>query len=292
MLVPYVCAVILCSPPGLTGCGAPTSDEAAYIATIPPVAAILNELIRGRSTVSVLVPPGASPHTYSLRPSDARQVSAAAAVFFVDGDLDGWAASFGEARQISLFAMVPPEFRIAGDHRRHSDSGEEFDPHFWPDPLAVRAIIPRLVKELAALDPEGAAIFEENGEIFGEALERLDAEIRDALKGAVPASVVVFHPSWNYYLKRYGISVAAAIEPMPGHEPTPRHIQQIAELIERGNVRAVLTEPQLPRRAAEVVAENSDVKIVEIDPIGGVEGRKTYAELLRYNTRALEEALR
>jgi zinc transport system substrate-binding protein len=214
------------------------------------------------------------------------------AVFFVDSHLDGWAASLGARTQISLFGLVPPEFRRGGD--RHSEGGvdEEFNPHFWADPLAVRAIIPHLVERLSALDPEGSTIYEQNGQAFEEALTRLDEEIRSALRDAVPSSVVVFHPSWDYYLERYGISVAATIEPVPGHEPTPRRIQQIAEAIHSDEVRAVLTESQLPDRPAEVVAENSDVKIVEIDPIGGVDGRISYEELLRYNTRVLQEALR
>jgi zinc transport system substrate-binding protein len=276
----------------LAGCAAPPSVGTNYIATIPPAGAILNELVRGRAEVSVLVPPGASPHSYSLRPSDARQAASALAVFFVDSHLDGWAASLGARTQISLFGLVPPEFRRGGD--RHSEGGvdEEFNPHFWADPLAVRAIIPHLVERLSALDPEGSTIYEQNGQAFEEALTRLDEEIRSALRDAVPSSVVVFHPSWDYYLERYGISVAATIEPVPGHEPTPRRIQQIAEAIHSDEVRAVLTESQLPDRPAEVVAENSDVKIVEIDPIGGVDGRISYEELLRYNTRVLQEALR
>jgi zinc transport system substrate-binding protein len=276
----------------LAGCGAPPSGDATYIATIPPAGAILNELIRGRATVSVLVPPGASPHAYSLRPSDVRQAASALAVFFVDSHLDGWAASLGARTQVSLFELVPPEFRRGGDGHSEAVEEEKFNPHFWPDPLAVRAILPHLVEALSALDPEGSKVYEQNGQVFEEALTRLDEEIRDVLSNAVPSSVVVFHPSWNYYLERYGISVVATIEPLPGHEPTPRRIQQIFEAIRSENVRAVLTESQLPNRPAEVVAENSDVKIVEIDPIGGVDGRKTYEELLRYNTRVLEEALR
>lgn len=277
----------------LAGCGVPSEAPAAFVATIPPVAAILNELIRGgRASVTVLVPPGASPHAYSLRPSGARQAAAAAAVFFVDDSIDGWAAPAGAEARISLFSLVPNEFRRRWDAGAHPDSEEEFNSHFWPDPLAVCAMLPRLVDELVALDPADEEVYRRNGERFAEALTRLDTEIRDDLAGARSSSVVVFHPSWNYYLDRYGIAVAATIEPSPGHEPTPRRIRQIAEIIREEDIAAVLTEPQLPRRSAEVVAEDSGAEIVEIDPIGGVAGRESYAELLDYNTRKLIEALR
>jgi len=53
----------------------------------------------------------------------------------------------------------------------------------------------------------------------------------------------------------------------------------------------VLTEPQLARRPAEVVAEAAGVRCYEMDPLGGVPGRETYSELLRYNARVLVEAL-
>ena len=51
-------------------------------------------------------------------------------------------------------------------------------------------------------------------------------------------------------------------------------------------------QPQLPRRAVDVVAEAAGIKSGLVDPMGGVPGRTTYEELMRWNARALAEALR
>src|SRR5690606_12522761 len=107
-----------------------------------------------------------------------------------------------------------------------------------------------------------------------------------------------FHPSWDYFFARCGIPVAGAVEPYPGTEATPQYPESVARRLAEREVRALCTEPQLPRRPAEVVAEvlravnsGKPVRLCEIDPNGGVAGRMTYEELLRHNAAVLLEAL-
>ena len=60
----------------------------------------------------------------------------------------------------------------------------------------------------------------------------------------------------------------------------------------RENVPTIFTEPQFPPSAARVVAADAGVRVVLADPIGGVPGRATYADLLRFDARAFREGLR
>jgi ABC-type Zn uptake system ZnuABC Zn-binding protein ZnuA len=95
----------------------------------------------------------------------------------------------------------------------------------------------------------------------------------------------------NYFFNRYGIRSLGAIEMAAGREPTPRELERLAQTMRLEGVKVVITEPQLPRDAVAAVAQMTGATIVEMDPIGGVPGRETYEELLRFNARSLADAL-
>jgi zinc transport system substrate-binding protein len=278
----------------VAGCSSPKT-EIGFVASSPPVAMILRELVGDRWPVVSLLTPGQSPHTYAPRPSDAARSEAALAVFHVSENLDGWAADLPARKRVALISLVPDAFRLEAkddhDHGHDHDHGDT-DPHFWGDPLAVRAMLGPLADALTEADPEGEAQYRAEAVRFGAELEALDAELRRSLEPVQGAAAILFHPSWGYFLARYGIRTAGTVEPFAGKEATPKFLAELTALAQRESVRAIFTEPQLARRPAEVVAEAAGVPCYELDPLGGVAGRETYAELLRYNARVLLEALR
>ena len=274
-----------------------------YVATINPLGAILEELVAGRGDVLVLLAPGASPHTYEPKPSDAVSTARARALFLVGIELDGWAARLDARDRVELALRMPPETLRSfpalctshGDHdhshHEHDDISFGLDLHFWSDPILVRGLVPLSVTELVRLDPEGAAVYTANGEKFMQSLTELDAEVAALLAPVKGQSVIQFHPSLNYLLARYGLENAGAVEPAPGREASPRYLQQVVATLRSHRIRALFTEPQLSPRPAEAVAEASGLPLFQLDPLGGVPGRRTYAELIRYNAQTLREAL-
>jgi ABC-type Zn uptake system ZnuABC Zn-binding protein ZnuA len=173
-----------------------------------------------------------------------------------------------------------------------SSTSHTVDPHFWLDPIAVRGLLPDLAERLSEIDPGNAQIYQANANAFAAELQRLDQGLSQSLVKARDMSVVQHHPSMNYFLARYGITSIGAIEASPGQEPTPRDLQRLAETMRAAGTGIILTEPQLPAAPVEALAEMTDAAIVSMDPLGGVSGRETYADLLRYNARALAEAVR
>lgn len=269
-----------------------------YVATIAPLAQIIRAVTGDRSVVRTLLQPGTSPHTYEPRPSDIRATERALAVFFVDESLDGWAARLPGATKVRALALVPESFRLSfeadddrSEEHEHDHDHGLYDPHFWGDPLAVKAMLPELVERLSELDPEGTTVYAQNAERFAAKLEQLNRDMDAQMAPLAGVPVVQFHPSWNYFLQRYGLKPGALVEPSPGKEATAQHIAGVAETIKRDGIKAVFTEPQLARRPAEVVAEAGGVPVFELDPLGGVPGRMTYEELIRSNAAVLLEAL-
>lgn len=287
-----------------TGCGpAPKrSTSPTFVATVPPVGMILRELTRGRGEVITLASGAASPHTYEPRPSDARAAGEARALFYAANGVDGWASQLHAEKRVELASLVPRDMLLPGDvaeavhvhgaddHDHDHDHGDT-DPHFWSDPRIVIAILPGLVSALSACDADGAAHYTREAARFQGELEALDAELAAELAPVRDRPVVLFHLSLQYFLKRYGLRLAAVVEASPGKEATPTYLEAVIAAVKASGARAVFSEPQLAKRPAEVVAEAAGVALAELDPYGGLPGRETYAELLRYNAGALRSAL-
>lgn len=281
-------------------------SQPQYVTTIHPFKSILEEVVGDRGKVHGLLPPGASPHTYELRPSDARIIESARAIFYGAENLDAWVLKFPNANQVELIKLVDPSALIyfneptdqprsvaRHDHQTGSqhDHSSGVDPHFWTDPLTVKNLLPGLVQKLSLLDPSGAGVFKQNAERFSRQLDSLHYQLKAMLAPVAGSKVMISHPFYQYFFKRYDIHLVGIVETIPGKEPTPRQLKRYIDHVRQHQVRAIFDHIQLPDRAAKLVAEAAGVKICQLDPLGGVVGRQGYDELLLYNARLILEAL-
>jgi zinc transport system substrate-binding protein len=281
-------------------------SKPVYIATSYPLGEILKQISGTRAEVEVLVSPGESPHTFSPKPSDAYKINSAKAIFYASDLLDGWAAKMEGDNKIEMIKLVPEDmlltFEDMHDHKHeeninHSDhdcdhSHGVIDPHFWMDPITVKSMLNNLVDTLSAIDPDNAATYRNNAGIFEKRLDLLARQVGDRLKDVRGRPVFLFHPSMRYLLNRYDLVYAGAIETSPGKEPSPKYIEQLVKKINESGAKAIFTEPQLSRKPAELIAEAATVMLFELDPIGGVEGRMTYSDMILYNAKILQKALK
>jgi zinc transport system substrate-binding protein len=256
-----------------------------FAATSPPVAAILQEITRGRVHIESMLPPGASPHTYSPKPSESGKLQSARGVFFVSPVLDAWAVNYNMNNKVALLKLLPNEYIMK------FDDGTTDDPHFWTDPIAVKAMLPALARKLSDLDPAGAETYKKNATIFAQSLDSIDNAVRAMLEKDRGKTVFLFHPSMRYFLRRYGLIYGGSVETSPGKEPTPRFIAYFIEQVRASGVKVIFTEPQFTELPARSIAATAGVAVSELDPLGGLEGRKTYRDLIMYNARVLAKEL-
>lgn len=263
------------------------AESITLAATIPPVAMILKELAAERATVDRLLPAGVSPVLFEPKPSVVKRLNRAEALFYVDHHLDSWALKFRDSNRHSLFEMLPADRVRKMPHlKEHSE-----DPHFWADPLTVKAVLPELTDRLCAIDRGGCSIYRRNSAQYKEKLTRLHEQISELLKDFRGRKVVLYHPSFYYFTERYHLEVLFTIEPAPGKKPSPRALTRMAEQMKAEGVKAVFSEPQLNARAAEVIAAAADGEVYLSDPLGGTEERDSLSELLLYNAKTMRKAL-
>lgn len=178
-------------------------------------------------------------------------------------------------------------------HDEHADHGHEgVNPHIWLDPVLMEQAVGSIAVRLAELDPERAETYRQNAAELVTQLRGLHGELQLILAPVRGAPFIPFHDAWPYFATRYELDLVMEIEPFPGREPGPRYLATVVGAIRSSGTPAIFAEAQLGERPARVIADEAGVEVATLDPIGGVEGRNSYEELLRHNAQTIVDALR
>jgi ABC-type Zn uptake system ZnuABC Zn-binding protein ZnuA len=269
--------------------------------TIFPLYDLVRNVAGSEVEVVLLVPPGASPHTFEAKPGTVRALTGSAAVFAIGHDLDDWAARLAQDAGVARTIVVDAQISLQATEHETSGHGSvsahvpqhgAVDPHYW---LAISNAV-RIVHTLAAalgdLDPAAKQAYVERAVAFSKQLQAVDDEIRQMLQSLSKRDIATFHPAFGYFAKAYDLHVIATFEPSPGVEPGPRQVEAFLRQIETHQLHVLFVEPQLPRQPLEGVARDLGVTLQELDPLGGVQGRDSYIAMMRFNATQIAAALR
>jgi len=167
------------------------------------------------------------------------------------------------------------------------------NPHFSLDPGLAPVITQNIVDGFARIAPEQRAAFEQNRKSF---LAKLDARMAEWTKLMEPikgSKVVVFHPVYIYFLTRFGLVQAAALEDRPGIPPSPQHLVNVIRQIKEERIKVILVEPWNDVKLANRVADEAGARaFVVASAVGAVKGADNYIAAIDYNVNTLAQALR
>lgn len=292
----------------LFSCSAQNS-QVYYVTTSAPLAMIIKEIAGNKASVEYIVPANASPHTYNTKPSDAQKIAKATAFFYAAKNNDGWAVKQTHPIAIELFRLVDKNYmldkefiasnshnHIHGEDCDHShdlkDTSldyEKFDSHFWTDPVLLQSLTNVIVDTLSKIDKQNAQYYKANGDTFIKKLNIIDKQIRSIVGNIKDKPIFLHHPSFLYFIKRYGLNYGGSLEPNPGQELTPKGLSNIIEKVKKSGVKAIFSEPQLPDKVLKMIAAEAGVAIYQLDPIGT--NFQNYNDFILYNANKLKEAL-
>ena len=240
-----------------------------------------------------------SEHTYSPKPSDLVAVRKAALLFEVGAGLEVWVSSLVKnAGNASLqvvttskdIELIPDHPESTADAHTHHHAGG--NPHVWLDPSAAATMVQHISKAMVDADPVHAAEYRSNTADYLQALLRVQAESLERLKKVPNRAVIVHHPAWPYFARRYDLQIAGTILTQPGGEPSARHLHTLIDAIKRGHIRVIISEVQLNQKVPQLLARETGAHIAVLTTLpGGLPGTETYLDMLRYNVLQLAHAL-
>jgi zinc transport system substrate-binding protein len=259
--------VLLLLVPILCGCISQKdgSEQVRVVTTIIPLGEFAKAVGGDRVAVSVLVPPGADPHTFELSPSQIREVANADAYMENGVGLESWMGNILKVNSHMLVVDTSRGVSLIGGEAASAGSTRTMDAHIWLSPRNAMSQVQNICDGLISLDPAGKDYYINNRDSYITKLKELDAYLNKTFAGTEKKKFVVLHPAWVYFARDYGleqISIEAEEK-----EPGPRYLAEVVDVARANNITTVFVEPQYNPKMAEVIAKEIGGKVVSIDDL-------------------------
>ena len=266
--------------------------DVRVLTSIKPLQLIAAAVQDGVGQPEVLLPPGASPHHYALRPSDVRRVREADLLYWIGADLESFLPRVLAGRNKPSVAVqdVPgmslrhfgeseaqhtehqddhADHAHAADQHDHAHRPGSLDAHLWLLPANARVIAGKIATDLAHADPVNAARYQANAKAFSERLDALDQRLKSRLNGLAGKPYFVFHEAYDYFEAAYGLKHAGVFSVLGEVQPGAQHVAAMRERLQQAGPSCVFSEPPFRPRLAQTLTAGLPVTLAELDALGG-----------------------
>jgi zinc/manganese transport system substrate-binding protein len=273
------------------------------VATFSVLADMVREVGGERVTVTSIVGPDGDAHVYEPTPLDAKAITRADLLVVNGLGFEGWlerlaeAAGYGGPIVVASTGIVPRAMADPAAGVGHGHDHGAIDPHAWQSLANGGLYVANIVKALQAVDPEGAAIYEDNGTAYRAEIAALDRELRAAF-ASLPEErrrIVTSHDAFGYFADTYGIEVIAPQGVSTESEASAADVARLIRQIHAERIPAVFVENVTDPRLVEQIGRETEARVggsLYSDALSSPEGpAPTYLAMFRHNLATLLAAL-
>ena len=258
------------------------------VTTIKPIQMLVVAIAGDHLQSKQLIPDGASPHQYALKPSDIRLLHNAKLIFRIDEGLEsflnkslgqtppesGKILSLADTAGINLLPLSKQDSHQHGEHAH--------DLHIWLDPDNAIAIAKIIAVQLSHIDPAHSDEYQSNLSQLVAKIQKIDTELKIKLKPIANKPFLVFHNAWGYFEKHYGLNNVSVINQTPAAILSAAKVKSVREEIKTKKIECLFTEPQFQLAILKTLIKNSNVKVSKLDVLGSTINLtpNSYIELL------------
>jgi len=293
-----ICVLVLC------GCQKGSSSpntKPLIITTVYPYELIVRELVDTLFTVETLIPPNASPHTWSPGPQELKKLHQADFVI-----ANGLGLEVNLAKEIDKLgtkcieasSYIDPKFLIhesGADENNAGNSHKETlfsaNPHIWTSPDFLTDIVLGLSNDLSKRYPMLKDHFQNRARLMILEINQADGRIEAERALYKNPAVITLHDAFSYFFRYFHIDFIGAVQPSPGREPSPRQLKELADKAAAKGVKTIFIEPRINPKPAETLAKELNLKVLTYDDLGTTLKVNTIADYLWQNWLLLKAGL-
>ncbi len=310
----------------LAGCGstdsaggepaAPESDAVRIVTTIFPeydwVQNIVGEDTEGVEVIQLL-DNGVDLHSYQPTAEDLANLSSCDLFVYVGGESDRWVED-ALKESVNPDMVIINLLEVLGDSAKEEEivegmeedeqeeEGPEYDEHVWLSLNNAHMLVQAISEGLQSVDPDHAAVYEENTQAYLEKLEALDLEYRDAVNQA-SVNTLLFGDRFpfRYLTDDYGLEYYAAFSGCSAEtEASFETVSFLAGKVDELGLKTVMTIDGSDQRIAQTIVSSTKDKDAVIRVMDSMQttttkdaaAGKTYLSAMTENLAVLKEALR
>jgi zinc transport system substrate-binding protein len=253
-LIALGAALVACSGPGRSA----RARTPLVLVSVSPEAYLVRSIAGHRVSVEVLLPPGASPHTYEPSIGTARRAADADLYLTVGHPRLSFEASWVDVLRRAGHVRIVP---LASTCDVRPD-----DPHVWLSAACADSMARRAEVALERILPASeAGALRASLDSTLTAMRRASAEADSLLTPFTGRSFLVFHPAWGYFATDHGLRQVAIQS--GSREPGPRDLARVLRQVREEDLRVMFIQPGTPRDEAERIASRLGVRTKVLDPL-------------------------
>jgi zinc transport system substrate-binding protein len=285
----WLVAILAGVLPALASTG-PAAAQTKVVVSIKPLHALVAGVMAGVGTPDLLVKGAASPHTYAMKPSDAKALNGADLFFRMSEAVEPFTAKVVRAlpkrvtvvtlqdapgmkllprRTGNAFEAHVHEAAKGGHKHDHGhDQGKKIDApdgHAWLDPDNAKAMVAGIERALSARYPANAAQFKANAQKLAADIDALDKELAGKLKPIAGKPYIVFHDAFQYLEDRYDLSAVGSISIGPDVPPSAKRLSDLRKKVVSLAAVCVFAEPQHDTRLVQNLVEGTSARTGTLD---------------------------
>ena len=270
--------------------------DSAILTSTTFLADITRSIAGGRVTVESLLPIGADPHSYQPTPRDAARIADSKLLIVNGAEYEHFLESLlenagGEREIVEASAGINP--------RADAGSGHGVDPHMWLDPNNVVIYVENIREGLIHYDPEGAAVYQSNADVYVAELKSLDKWIIEQVS-QIPQErrlLVTNHETLGYFAARYDFTVAGTVIESfsSGAAPSAGQMAGLIEQINLSGAPAIFLDASDNESLAKQIADETGVRVVtdlHFESLTDGPPAATYIDMMKHNVTLIVEALK
>ena len=298
----------------------PLKAEISVVTSIKPLHSLTSYIMEGVGEPELIIDGVASPHNFQIKPSHAKMLQNADLVIWIGEDLESFLPTALKSipKDAVVFELLDQsglkklKFREKNIFEGHDDHGHDehakkkddhddhghddhghghgsFDPHIWLDPANAKVIVKKITNQLSKIDKDNASTYKANSKKVIKDLDGLIKEVKNEINK--DASFVVFHDAYQYFEKRFGLSVIGALTVNPDVMPGAEQLSEIREVIEHEKAKCIFSEPQFNPNIINSIASDTGVKTGVLDPLGANidKGKNMYFDLIKDMSNSLKD---
>ena len=298
----------------------PLKAEISVVTSIKPLHSLTSYIMEGVGEPELIIDGVASPHNFQIKPSHAKMLQNADLVIWIGEDLESFLPTALKSipKDAVVFELLDQsglkklKFREKNIFEGHDDHGHDehakkeddhddhghddhghghgsFDPHIWLDPANAKVIVKKITNQLSKIDKDNASKYKANSKKVIKDLDGLIKEVKNEINK--DASFVVFHDAYQYFEKRFGLSVIGALTVNPDVMPGAEQLSEIRDVIEHEKAKCIFSEPQFNPNIINSIASDTGVKTGVLDPLGAniKKGKGMYFQLIKDMSSSLKD---
>jgi len=248
--------------------------EIITIVSIPPQKFFVKKIAGDFVDIEVLIPPGANPTTFEPKPRQIRKIKEAVVYFAIGVPFEKvWLKRIKNInsklkiiKHYKNIVRIPMSNRYNRTLIKQRDISEDFlDPHIWLSPTLVRLIMQDIRDFFESYDSAHKDFYLSNYLDLLKQIDKLDEELSSRFSHIQNRYFLVFHPSWGYFARDYGLC-QIPIE-LEGKKPSPSEISSLIHFARVHKIKVVFIQPQFSQKIARIIASEINAKVEQIDPL-------------------------